>query len=296
MPAAADSSVDWFLEQAGRYPLLSHEEELLLGRQVQKWMAIRSVENPTPAQKRIARAGRRAFDRFYTGNLRLVVHVARRFIKRPLSLDFSDLIQDGCVGLSRAIELYDPTRGYKFSTYAYWWIRQAVNRGIAETDRSIRLPFHVTDMMPKLREWGWNFYVLNNRAPTVDEYCEEFGIRTRSVMRGYLLHLPGTRSLNDLARTSDSESSELIDLVDTKDDDSEEQHETSLEVERMMGCLELLNDPEAVAVLSDIYGLNEEREEMSRTQVGKKRGFSREAVRQRELRALAQLRQMMEAA
>jgi len=296
MPATADNNVDWFLAQAGRYPLLSKEEELILGRQVQKWMEIRSVTDPTPAQKRIARAGRRAYDRFYTGNLRLVVHVAKRFIERTTNLDFSDLIQDGCIGLSRAIELYDPTRGYKFSTYAYWWIRQAVNRGIQEADRAIRLPFHVTDMMPRLRRWMSEFYVLNGRAPSVEECCEEFGIKTAETMRGYLLHMPVTRSLNATARSEDADSSELIDLIGDYEDTSEEEHENALEVERMLDCLEQIDDQDALKALASIYGLNKDREPATRAKTAMAMGVSKEKVRQMEIKTLARLRQLMEAA
>ncbi|MFZ9951782.1 MAG: sigma-70 family RNA polymerase sigma factor, partial [Vulcanococcus sp.] len=145
-----------YLRDIGRVPLLSHEQEITLGRQVQELMAIEEVreeltlrsggEPPSDAQlaeaagltpqllKKRLRAGQRAKERMVSANLRLVVSVAKKYTKRNMEL--LDLIQEGTIGLVRGVEKFDPTRGYKFSTYAYWWIRQGITRAIAEKSRT----------------------------------------------------------------------------------------------------------------------------------------------------------------
>lgn len=293
MRMPSESGMDWFLNQAGRYPLLTHEEELLLGRQVQKWMPIRDIENPTPAQRRTARAGRRAYDRFFTGNLRLVVAIAKRFMGRRQHLEFTDLVQDGCMGLSRAIEMYDPARGYKFSTYSYWWIRQAINRGISTTDRTIRLPAHVYDLMPKLKRWLEEFQREHKRSPTLRECCDEFDVKEAQTMRRYLEHIGRVASLNATANCVDGDASELIDLVGTDLETAEAEAERDIEVERMMNCLELIDNPEAREVLATVYGLNESREGMSRSRAGQSLGVTRARVEKVERETLEQLRRLM---
>ncbi|MFM7675023.1 MAG: sigma-70 family RNA polymerase sigma factor, partial [Synechococcus sp.] len=154
-----------YLRDIGRVPLLSHEQEITLGRQVQELMALeemreeltmRSGGHPpsqeqlaaeagltVPLLKRRLQAGRRAKERMVAANLRLVVSVAKKYTKRNMEL--LDLIQEGTLGLVRGVEKFDPTRGYKFSTYAYWWIRQGITRAIAEKSRTIRLPIHITE-------------------------------------------------------------------------------------------------------------------------------------------------------
>ena len=118
-------------------PLLTHEEELLLGRSVQQWLALEIEGSPTPEQKRIIRRGQKAKERMFNANLRLVVSIAKRYTRAVTKLELADLIQEGCIGLNRAIEKFDPARGYKFSTYSYWWIRQGITRAINQLERTI---------------------------------------------------------------------------------------------------------------------------------------------------------------
>ncbi|MFZ9266600.1 MAG: sigma-70 family RNA polymerase sigma factor, partial [Vulcanococcus sp.] len=154
-----------YLRDIGRVPLLSHEQEITLGRQVQELVALEELElelanregvdkpsaeilakeaGLTPQQlKKRLRNGQRAKERMVAANLRLVVSVAKKYTKRNMEL--LDLIQEGTIGLVRGVEKFDPTRGYKFSTYAYWWIRQGITRAIAEKSRTIRLPIHITE-------------------------------------------------------------------------------------------------------------------------------------------------------
>ncbi len=152
-----------YLRDIGRVPLLSHEQEITLGRQVQDLMILENIESDlesdlgekpeinlfaekagiSPMQlKKKLKSGQRAKERMVAANLRLVVSVAKKYTKRNMEL--LDLIQEGTIGLVRGVEKFDPARGYKFSTYAYWWIRQGITRAIAEKSRSIRLPIHKT--------------------------------------------------------------------------------------------------------------------------------------------------------
>ena len=161
-----------YLRDIGRVPLLTHEQEITLGRQVQELVALEEleqelasregVEKPSPAVlakeagltqvqlKKRLRSGQRAKERMVAANLRLVVSVAKKYTKRNMEL--LDLIQEGTIGLVRGVEKFDPTRGYKFSTYAYWWIRQGITRAIAEKSRTIRLPIHITETLNKLKK------------------------------------------------------------------------------------------------------------------------------------------------
>ena len=152
-------SVRSYLRDIGRIPLLEHAEEILLGRKVQRLMEIKDLEKEMEVQsqadlagildittlelKRQLRDGTKAKDKMVTANLRLVVSVAKKYTKRNMEL--LDIIQEGTIGLVRGVEKFDPSRGYKFSTYAYWWIRQGITRAIAEKSRAIRLPIHVTE-------------------------------------------------------------------------------------------------------------------------------------------------------
>ncbi|MFZ9288307.1 MAG: sigma-70 family RNA polymerase sigma factor [Vulcanococcus sp.] len=287
-----DNSLEWLLSNAGRYPLLTPEEELLLGRRVQEWMAIRSVENPTPAQRKIARAGRRAYNRFFTGNIRLVVHLAKKLKARSLKLEYVDMIQDGCIALARAIELFDPTRGYKFSTYAYWWIRQGINRGIAEHDRTIRVPSYVLEILPKLKQWISDYQIHHGRQPSIEELAEEFDVSAPETMRRYLIAATDAGSLNCMARPNEEDSNELIDLVGGDPADAEEAHEIEHEIDRMLACIDQL-DPAAVEVLFNRFGLNEDRVPLTTAETGRALGITRHAVSKIQEQTLIQLRELM---
>ena len=178
-----------YLRDIGRVPLLSHQQEITLGRQVQELMDLEALEAELKDQrggeevareewakaagvsaaqlKRKLQAGRRAKERMVAANLRLVVSVAKKYTKRNMEL--LDLIQEGTIGLVRGVEKFDPTRGYKFSTYAYWWIRQGITRAIAEKSRTIRLPIHITEMLNKLKKGQRELSQELGRTPSVTE-------------------------------------------------------------------------------------------------------------------------------
>jgi RNA polymerase primary sigma factor len=280
------SSVAWFLDQAGRVPLLTHEEELLLGRAVQEWVAIRDTADPTPAQKRTIRTGRRAYDRMFNANLRLVVNVSKKYLVAVRSLELSDLIQEGCFGLSRAIEKFDPARGYKFSTYSYWWIRQGVSRAISQQDRTIRLPINAIECLNKVRNWAPVFLEEHGRAPSFEEcaaYCEI----TPIVMRRYLMHSTGVGSLDQTAR-NDEHSSELIDLVAGTEASPMDAMELDDGMEKVKTWMARLTDKEAT-IITLMYGLDGEGDRVGR-EVGEALGCSRQAVQQTAKKAMNRMR------
>ena len=164
-------SVRAYLRDIGRIPLLEHDEEIMLGRQVQRLMELEKIREELKVElgqeiddrtlcdntsndwkelRRELREGKKAKEKMVTANLRLVVSVAKKYTKRNMEL--LDIIQEGTIGLVRGVEKFDPHRGYKFSTYAYWWIRQGITRAIAEKSRAIRLPIHVTENLNKLKK------------------------------------------------------------------------------------------------------------------------------------------------
>ena len=181
--SADRDSVKAYLNAIGKIPLLTAAEEIHLGHQIQDWVAIRDIpkEKQTPQQRRTCRAGQKAADRMLSANLRLVVSCAKKYTRRAVSHELLDLIQEGTVGLMRAVEKFDPERGYKFSTYAYWWIRQGITRAIGNTDRMIRLPANTVDRLHRIREFAWKFYENNGRQPTHEEIAEDIGCTVANV-------------------------------------------------------------------------------------------------------------------
>ncbi|RCJ37036.1 hypothetical protein A6770_40455 [Nostoc minutum NIES-26] len=164
-------TVGIYLQEIARFPMLKPEEEIVYGRQVQEFIAVECHKddlrqqlqreptqteftahtNKTEAQLvQIQKLGKRAKQKMITANLRLVVAVAKKY--QWSNLDFLDLVQEGTIGLQTGVEKFDPNRGYKFSTYAYWWIRQAIMRAIAEKSRTVRLPFHLSEKFIQIRK------------------------------------------------------------------------------------------------------------------------------------------------
>ena len=192
---SSGDSVRSYLRDIGRIPLLEHDEEILLGRKVQRLMEIKACEELASTAtkedlagvlgmtvkdlKREIREGEKAKDKMVTANLRLVVSVAKKYTKR--NMDLLDIIQEGTIGLVRGVEKFDPGRGYKFSTYAYWWIRQGITRAIAEKSRAIRLPIHVTENLNRHKKAQRELSQINGYMPTVAELAEELKLTADAV-------------------------------------------------------------------------------------------------------------------
>ena len=294
-----------YLRDIGRVPLLSHEQEITLGRQVQELMALEELREEltmrsggdelseaqlaeaaglAPAQlKRRLQGGRRAKERMVAANLRLVVSVAKKYTKRNMEL--LDLIQEGTIGLVRGVEKFDPTRGYKFSTYAYWWIRQGITRAIAEKSRTIRLPIHITETLNKLKKAQRELSQELGRTPTVGELAVAAELPEEEV-KDLLCRARQPVSLE--TKVGDGEDTELLDLLAGEGAGPEEM----VAGECLRGDLRELLDqlPELQErVLRLRYGMEGE-EPMSLTGIARTLGLSRDKTRNLERRALEQIR------
>jgi RNA polymerase nonessential primary-like sigma factor len=298
-----------YLRDIGRVPLLSHEQEITLGRQVQELMAIEEQEleleqqlgcKPSQAElakavglgdavlKKRIKAGRRAKERMVAANLRLVVSVAKKYTKRNMEL--LDLIQEGTIGLVRGVEKFDPTRGYKFSTYAYWWIRQGITRAIAEKSRTIRLPIHITETLNKLKKGQRELSQLLGRTPTVTELAEAVELPEEEV-KDLLCRARQPVSLE--MKVGDGDDTELLDLLAGDGELPDEQ----VDGECLKGDLRALLDrlPELQCrVLKMRYGIDGEgpegAEPMSLSSIAKALGLSRDKTRNLERKGLDGIR------
>ncbi|MFN7898639.1 MAG: RpoD/SigA family RNA polymerase sigma factor [Synechococcaceae cyanobacterium] len=306
VPSLDTDLVRSYLRDIGRVPLLSHEQEITLGRQVQDLMALEELEaelqqqlGEPPSPERLASAaglstaqlrrrlqlGRRAKERMVAANLRLVVSVAKKYTKRNMEL--LDLIQEGTIGLVRGVEKFDPTRGYKFSTYAYWWIRQGITRAIAEKSRTIRLPIHITETLNKLKKGQRELSQDLGRTPTVSELAMAVELPEEEV-KDLLCRARQPVSLE--SKVGDGEDTELLDLLAGEGLGPEEQ----LTVDCLKGDLLALLERLPILqrrVLRMRYGL-EGDEPMSLTGIGRILGISRDRVRNLERDGLAGLRRL----
>ncbi len=307
LPADVDL-VRSYLRDIGRVPLLSHEQEITLGRQVQELMSLEQLESELEGKKgepashkELAKAaglsalqlkkklqsGRRAKERMVSANLRLVVSVAKKYTKRNMEL--LDLIQEGTIGLVRGVEKFDPTRGYKFSTYAYWWIRQGITRAIAEKSRTIRLPIHITEMLNKLKKGQRELSQEMGRTPTVSELAEFVELPEEEV-KDLMCRARQPMSLE--MKVGDGDETELLELLAGE----EELPSEKVEVDCMKGDLRTLLEklPELQGrVLRMRYGIDG-GEPMNLTGIGRILDISRDRVRNLERHGLNGLRQLSE--
>ena len=295
-------SVRSYLRDIGRIPLLEHDEEILLGRKVQRLMHLEEMKkelnlnNEGLAEamdvsvsqiKRELRDGTKAKDRMVTANLRLVVSVAKKYTKRNMEL--LDIVQEGTIGLVRGVEKFDPGRGYKFSTYAYWWIRQGITRAIAEKSRAIRLPIHITENLNKLKKAQRELSQINGRMPDVFELSNHLEFSVDEI-KDLMCKARQPTSLE--IKIGENRDTALIDLLE----DETQLPDTLLEQLFVKEDIrELIRDlPEMqAAVISMRYGIGEEMlEPMSMTAIGQVLNMSRDRVRTLEHKAIRSLREM----
>ena len=253
-----------FLNEMARYPLLTAEEEVELA-------------------KLIERGDKAAKDRMVNSNLRLVVSIAKKYQGHGLSL--LDLIQEGIIGLIRAVEKFDWRRGYKFSTYATWWIRQAVQRGVANKARTIRMPVHIVDRERKMAKAERELHAKLGRAPTLQEIAKAAKLPLKQVRDVE----NAARAVTSLDRPVGSEGeTSLGELVSGNEAPPEEELEVSLRQEALRRAVAELPDRER-DVLKLRFGLNGDPSPQSLEQIGKILGLTRERVRQIETEALKRL-------
>ena len=293
-------SVRSYLRDIGRIPLLEHDEEILLGRQVQRMMVLKEMKKELEldteglagamdiTEKEIRkemRDGERAKDKMVTANLRLVVSVAKKYTKRNMEL--LDIIQEGTIGLVRGVEKFDPGRGYKFSTYAYWWIRQGITRAIAEKSRAIRLPIHITENLNKLKKAQRELSQMNGQMPNVFELAAYMDL-TADEIKDLMCKARQPTSLE--IKIGENRDTALIDLLE----DETQLPELILERQYIKEDIrELIADlPEMqAAVVAMRYGIGDEMlEPMSMTAIGQVLNMSRDRVRTLEHKALRELR------
>ena len=293
------SSLSAFLGEIGRHQLLTPEQELMMGRKVQAMVAITErchlAGGSGPAceyndeEKIVIRRGERAKNQMITSNLRLVVNLAKRY--QGKGLDLLDLIQEGTLGLTRAVEKYDPTRGHRFSTYAYWWIRQGLNRALSTQSRTIRIPVNVNEKLTKLRAAKARLMQANGLSPTTEQLADYMDVPMAEVEDLLACELRSvTVSLQGVVK-SKSDPSELVDVLPSDELPPMERAEIA---ERSASVWTLLNKanltPKERTVVTLRFGLDGTHEWRTLAEVARHMNCSREYCRQVVQRALRKLR------
>ena len=269
----ADDSVRLYLREIGKIPLLSNEEEVDLAY-------------------RIVKGEKKAKDKMVEANMRLVVSIAKRYSGR--GLDFLDLIQEGNTGLLRAVEKFDPDKGFKFSTYATWWIRQAITRAIADQARTIRIPVHMVETINKLLRTQRRMTQELNREPTIEELSKELDMEPEKIE--YVIKIKQDISSLDagVGRDGEDDDSVLQDFIVDEDTVSpEDSASNQLLKEQVQEILSSLSDREQKIVRMR-FGLDNGKNH-TLEEVGQEFAVTRERIRQIEAKALAKLRKHKDA-
>jgi len=302
--ATSTDSVRSYLREIGRVPLLTAEQELIYGKQVQQMMALLEAKSalaqslnrePTIIEwveqvnlaeldlSSILVTGQRAKHRMIEANLRLVVSVAKKYQKR--NMEFLDLIQEGSLGLEQGIEKFDPSKGYKLSTYAYWWIRQSITRAIATQSRTVRLPIHINEVLNKIKKVQKEVAQQLGRSATSSEIAQELGLDAGKV-RDYLLLTRQPMSLD--LRVGENKETELGDLLEADGLSPEEYMAREALRDDLQRLLLKLNSRQQ-EVMKLRFGL-EDGKARSLQEIGEQLDLSRERIRQIETQALNCLR------
>ena len=266
--AFADDSVRLYLREIGKIPLLTPEEEADLAQ-------------------RIVKGDKKAKDKMVESNMRLVVSIAKRYGGR--GLDFLDLIQEGNTGLLRAVDKFDPEKGFKFSTYATWWVRQAITRAIADQARTIRIPVHMVETINKVLRTTRKLTSELNREPTNEEIAKALNMEPEKI--DYVMRIKQDIASLDasVGRDGDDEDSVLGDFVEDEDRDRpEDSAANQILKEQLSEIIATLTDREQ-KIIRLRFGIGGERPH-TLEEVGSEFDVTRERIRQIEAKALAKLR------
>ncbi len=293
------SSLSAYLGEIGRHQLLTPEQELTLGRKVQAMVALQErctlAGGQGPActyselERRTLRLGERAKNHMITANLRLVVNLAKRY--QGKGLDLLDLIQEGTLGLTRAVEKYDPTRGHRFSTYAYWWIRQGLNRALSTQSRTIRIPVNVNEKLTKIRAAKARYLQSHGCLPNAAALADLLHLSKPEVEELLTCELRSvTVSLQGVVK-SKSDPSELVDVLPSSELPPLERAELAERISVVWALLEqACLTPKERTVIMLRFGLDGSHEWRTLAEVARQLGCSREYCRQVVQRALRKLR------
>ena len=289
---AADDTISLYLKEMARVPLLTPAEEIMLakslekGRKAQKRLGRNgyNTEEDKLRLRRFIREGDKSRDHLIKANTRLVVSIAKKYMGQ--GVPFSDLIQEGNLGLMKAVEKFDYRRGYKFSTYATWWIRQAITRALADQGRTIRVPVHMSDRIRKLHQVSRQLEQVWGRKPTPEELADHMDLEPSKVR--WMLRV--SRHPVSLERpVGEEEDSELGNLIEDEDaptpPDAAYHHLLQEKLEDVLSTL----TPREARILRLRFGLQNGRS-YTLEEVGKKFGLTRERIRQIEGQALRKLR------
>jgi RNA polymerase sigma factor (sigma-70 family) len=270
-----------YLDAISRYPLLSTQQEIQLARKIAQYMELRDNPNPTPAEQRLIKAGLKARATMVNCNLRLVVHIAKRYTGRIKSMDMLDLCQEGNIGLQRAAEKFDASRGYKFSTYAYWWIRQSLKRAIDSKERMIKIPIHMIDRTFKALQIETEYMKEHGRKPSKTELAQVMGLTIEQLLA--LVDCNSVHISLDELITDDGNS--LLDLIASPEVDIDFDLDHSKEHVQL--ALSYLTDMEQ-DIINKRYN-----EDLTFTAIAKEHNVCRERIRQKITRTHRRLKQLM---
>ncbi|MBK16722.1 MAG: RNA polymerase subunit sigma [Prochlorococcus sp. SP3034] len=282
-------SIGYYLSTIGRVPLLTAAEEIELAHHVQNMKKVfnKAESDRDLKDKQKIRMGKKARDRMMAANLRLVVSVAKKYQNQGLEL--LDLVQEGAIGLERAVDKFDPAMGYKFSTYAYWWIRQGMTRAIDNSARTIRLPIHISEKLSKMRRVSRELSHKLGRQPNRIELSNAMGIEQKD-LEDLVSQSAPCASLDAHARGEEDRST-LGELIpDPNGEEPMEGMDRTIQKEHLGGWLAQLNEREQ-KIMRLRFGLDGE-EPLTLAEIGRQINVSRERVRQLEAKAILKLRVM----
>ena len=285
----ASDSIGYYLSSIGRVPLLTPAEEIELAHHVQNMKKLLQIPETDRTQRNLyqIKIGKRARDRMMAANLRLVVSVAKKYQNQGLEL--LDLVQEGAIGLERAVDKFDPAMGYKFSTYAYWWIRQGMTRAIDNSARTIRLPIHISEKLSKMRRVSRELSHKFGRQPSRLEMAQAMGIEQQD-LEDLISQSAPCASLDAHARGEEDRST-LGELIpDPNCEEPMEGMDRTIQKEHLGSLLSQLNEREQ-KIMKLRFGLDGE-EPLTLAEIGRQINVSRERVRQLEAKAILKLRVM----